>query len=192
MATRDWQGRQARPCGTATARARRTRPMSRTAPIASTPTQRNPRASLVANLGEDGDASIVGARLWHIMRRFFLQAADILKSAHPALAEKLQRASPHWMHHSHASHALARGAGLTTVRDTHAPCVNRNDLNVPARRRYPTRPRNQSGVRKTVASSPADLSVQYFQFSEVAPCSFDRKIAGLYLRESTYLVKPKV
>lgn len=50
-------------------------------------------------------------------RLHFLQAADILKSAHPALAEKLQRASPHWMRHSHASHALARGAGLTTVRD---------------------------------------------------------------------------
>lgn len=71
----------------------------------------------MANLGEDGDAGIVGARLWHVMRRFFLQAADIIKSAHPALAEKLQRASPHWMRHSHASHALARGAGLTTVRD---------------------------------------------------------------------------
>lgn len=82
-----------------------------------TPEQWNPRTSLVANLGEDGDAGIVGARLWHVMRRFFLQAADIIKSAHPALAEKLQRASPHWMRHSHASHALARGAGLTTVRD---------------------------------------------------------------------------
>lgn len=35
----------------------------------------------------------------------------------PALAAKLRRASPHWMRHTHATHALARGAELTTVRD---------------------------------------------------------------------------
>ena len=33
------------------------------------------------------------------------------------LADKLRRASPHWMRHTHATHALARGATLTTVRD---------------------------------------------------------------------------
>ncbi|EDU12132.1 phage integrase [Burkholderia pseudomallei 1655] len=27
------------------------------------------------------------------------------------------RASPHWMRHTHAAHALARGAEPTTVRD---------------------------------------------------------------------------
>ena len=32
-------------------------------------------------------------------------------------AGKLRRASPHWMGHTHATHALARGAELTTVRD---------------------------------------------------------------------------
>ena len=35
----------------------------------------------------------------------------------PATPEKLRRASPHWMRHTHATHALARGADLTTVRD---------------------------------------------------------------------------
>ncbi|WP_322038480.1 site-specific integrase, partial [Burkholderia cenocepacia] len=35
----------------------------------------------------------------------------------PATAEKLRRASPHWMRHTHASHALARGAELIMVRD---------------------------------------------------------------------------
>lgn len=82
-----------------------------------TPEQWNPKTPLVTRLGEDGNAGIVGARLWCAIRRFFLQTANILKSAHPALADKLQRASPHWMRHSQASHALARGAGLTTVRD---------------------------------------------------------------------------
>ncbi|NBF18134.1 tyrosine-type recombinase/integrase, partial [Pseudomonas sp. Fl4BN2] len=33
------------------------------------------------------------------------------------LAGKLRKASPHWMRHTHATHALARGAELTTVRD---------------------------------------------------------------------------
>jgi site-specific recombinase XerD len=51
------------------------------------------------------------------MRRFFVQAADVIHADHPATAEKLRRASPHWMRHSHASHALARGAESTTVRD---------------------------------------------------------------------------
>ncbi len=31
--------------------------------------------------------------------------------------EKLRRATPHWMRHSHASHALARGVELTAERD---------------------------------------------------------------------------
>ncbi|MDN4571928.1 integrase, partial [Pandoraea cepalis] len=35
----------------------------------------------------------------------------------PAVADKLRRASPHWMRHTHATHALMRGAELTTVRD---------------------------------------------------------------------------
>lgn len=36
-----------------------------------TPQRWVPRTPLVASLGEDGDAGIVGRRLWHIMRRFF-------------------------------------------------------------------------------------------------------------------------
>ncbi|CAB3745183.1 Tyrosine recombinase XerC [Paraburkholderia rhynchosiae] len=51
------------------------------------------------------------------MRRFFNQAADVIGADHPTAAEKLHRASPHWTRHTHASHALARGAELTTVRD---------------------------------------------------------------------------
>jgi len=51
------------------------------------------------------------------MRRFFSQVADVIEADSPATAEKLRRASPHWMRHTHATHALARGAELTTVRD---------------------------------------------------------------------------
>lgn len=51
------------------------------------------------------------------MRRFFDQAADVIGAEHPTAAEKLRRASPHWMRHMRASPALARGAKLTTVRN---------------------------------------------------------------------------
>lgn len=82
-----------------------------------TPARWNPKTPLVASLGEDGNAGINGARLWRVMRRFFMQVADAIRTEQPATADKLCRASPHWMRHSHASHALARGAELTTVRD---------------------------------------------------------------------------
>lgn len=51
------------------------------------------------------------------MRKFFNQVATAIAGDSPVLAEKLSRASPHWMRHTHATHALARGAELTTVRD---------------------------------------------------------------------------
>lgn len=82
-----------------------------------TPERWKPATPILASLGEDEGVGITGARLWRVMRRFFLKAADILHDDHAALAEKLRRASPHWMRHSHASHALAHGAELTSVRD---------------------------------------------------------------------------
>jgi site-specific recombinase XerD len=41
----------------------------------------------------------------------------LLEFRNPVVAEKLRRASPHWMRHTHATHALANGADLTAVRD---------------------------------------------------------------------------
>ncbi|MCA3184190.1 MAG: site-specific integrase, partial [Cupriavidus sp.] len=76
-----------------------------------------PKTPLVGSLGEDGTVGISGAHLWRLLRRFFVQAADAIEADHPVAAEKLRRATPHWMRHSHASHALARGAELTAVRD---------------------------------------------------------------------------
>jgi site-specific recombinase XerD len=52
-----------------------------------------------------------------VLRRFFRTAADAIRADHPALADKLQRAMPHWLRHTHAINALAQGATLTTVRD---------------------------------------------------------------------------
>lgn len=52
-----------------------------------------------------------------MMRGFFRLTADVIGTDHPVLAEKSRRARPHWTRHTHAPHALARGAELTTVRD---------------------------------------------------------------------------
>ncbi|WP_175690798.1 site-specific integrase [Burkholderia anthina] len=88
--------------------------MQRGLPV--TPTRWNPATSLVGSLEEDG-AGIEPRRLWRVLRRFFELVADEIQDERPATAEKLRRASPHWMRHTHASHALARGAELIMVRD---------------------------------------------------------------------------
>ena len=85
--------------------------------LPTTPARWDPRTPLLGSLEPDSEAGITATRLWNVMRRFFGQAADIIKDHSPATAEKLRRASPHWMRHTHATHALARGAELTTVRD---------------------------------------------------------------------------
>ncbi|HDR9278225.1 TPA: site-specific integrase [Burkholderia vietnamiensis] len=81
-----------------------------------TPSRWNPAMPLVASLDEGG-AGIESTRLWRVLRRFFVLVADAIQDERPATAEKLRRASPHWMRHTHASHALARGAELLMVRD---------------------------------------------------------------------------
>ena len=80
-----------------------------------TPGKWNPATPLLGSL--DGEAGITSKRLWAIVKRFFATTADVLADTSPTLAEKLRRATPHWMRHTHATHALQRGAELTTVRD---------------------------------------------------------------------------
>jgi len=85
--------------------------------LPTTPALWKPQTPLLASLNQDGRAGISAARLWAVMKRFFGMAAAALEADAPALAEKLRQASPHWTRHTHATHALARGAELTTVRD---------------------------------------------------------------------------
>ena len=63
------------------------------------------------------DAGISPGRLWAVLRKFFDQVADRIDATRPQLATKLRSATPHWLRHTHASHALEGGADLTTVRD---------------------------------------------------------------------------
>jgi site-specific recombinase XerD len=80
-----------------------------------TPTRWDPATPLISSL--EGEAGITTKRLRAVVTRFFATAAGVLAEVNPTLAEKLQRATPHWMRHTHATHALRRGAELTTVRD---------------------------------------------------------------------------
>lgn len=82
-----------------------------------TRTRWEPATPIVGSLQDERRSGITAARLWAIIKRFFLQVADLIENQNPAAAEKLRRASPHWMRHTHATHALAHGAELTTVRD---------------------------------------------------------------------------
>ena len=84
--------------------------------ISTSPKRWKRETALLGSLPED-EVGLTGARLWATLKRFFRFAAGEIESEDVTLAEKLRRASPHWMRHTHATHALARGAALTTVRD---------------------------------------------------------------------------
>ncbi len=86
--------------------------------VPTTPAMWKPSTPLIADLQTgNGQDRITSTRLWNVTKRFFVTAAEAIESESPKTAEKLRRASPHWMRHTHATHALARGAELTTVRD---------------------------------------------------------------------------
>ena len=80
-----------------------------------TPSKWDPSTPLIGNLGDE--TGITATRLWSVLRRFFAVAADVVEEGAPATAEKLRRATPHWMRHTHATHLLDGGAELTSVRD---------------------------------------------------------------------------
>ncbi|MDH6151381.1 site-specific recombinase XerD [Paraburkholderia sp. WSM4179] len=63
------------------------------------PERWRPGTPVIGSLETDSDAAISSARLWGVFRRFFVLAAKSIEADHPPLAEKLRRASPHWMRH---------------------------------------------------------------------------------------------
>jgi site-specific recombinase XerD len=76
-----------------------------------------PGIALIGGLDESERQSLSTVRLWTILKRFFETTAKLIEAEKPAFAVKLRLAGPHWMRHTHATHALSRGAQLTSVRD---------------------------------------------------------------------------
>lgn len=76
-----------------------------------------PHTPLIARLNFTSAEGLTDTSLRRIVRRFFLTASKALEASQPELATKLRRVTPHWLRHSHATHALTNGVELTTVRD---------------------------------------------------------------------------
>lgn len=79
--------------------------------------QWNLTTHLIGSLEKSSGTGITATRLLNVIKRFFSLAADEMTQEHPTLVEKLRQATTHWMRHTHATHALAMGAELITVRD---------------------------------------------------------------------------
>lgn len=75
----------------------------------------NPSTPVIARL--QGEGTLTPSRLWAVVKRFFNYAAKVARTTLPATADRLQAVSPHWLRHTHASHALAAGVDLASVRD---------------------------------------------------------------------------
>lgn len=67
----------------------------------------DPATPLIARL--DGPQALSAARLYEVLVQGFEQCAADLSHADPAAAARIGQASTHWLRHSHALHAAARG-----------------------------------------------------------------------------------
>ncbi|WP_158937413.1 phage integrase family protein [Burkholderia sp. S171] len=76
-----------------------------------------PATALISDLNNIDAQGLSTVRLWTVLKRFFETTATLVEAEKPAFAVKLRLAGPHWMRHTHATHALMRGAQLTSVRD---------------------------------------------------------------------------
>jgi hypothetical protein len=68
-----------------------------------TPSRWQPETPLIATLDGEGAAGISAVRLCGVLRRFFHDAAKAIDGDHPMFTDKLRRACPHWMRHTHAT-----------------------------------------------------------------------------------------
>lgn len=85
--------------------------------LPTTPMLWKPDTPLIGDLRQGQTSGITDTRLRELLGRFFKQAAALVEADNPSLADKLRKASPHWLRHTHATQALGSGAELITVRD---------------------------------------------------------------------------
>ncbi|REG49095.1 site-specific recombinase XerD [Paraburkholderia sp. BL6669N2] len=79
----------------------------------------HPSTPLLASLEPAGHGrrAITPARLRQVTDAFFALVASRLAGDDVEQSARIDRASPHWLRHTHASHALANGVELVAVRD---------------------------------------------------------------------------
>lgn len=63
------------------------------------------------------DAPLSASRLYDVLKGFFGDVADSLSKGQFEMAERIRRASTHWLRHTFATHALHSGVPLEVVRD---------------------------------------------------------------------------
>jgi site-specific recombinase XerD len=96
-------------------------PMVRSRWLVSTPLvaalDRHEAAGQQRTFNASGQQSISAARLRQMVGDFFQDAAKHVEARNPGLAARLLQVSPHWLRHTHATHALNAGVELVAVRD---------------------------------------------------------------------------
>lgn len=73
--------------------------------------------ALIGKLRGDRSTSMNTSQVFRILKRVFQEVADDLATTDPEAAQRLVRASTHWLRHSHGSHAVDAGVPLAIVRD---------------------------------------------------------------------------
>ncbi|MEM5300196.1 phage integrase family protein [Burkholderia sp. JPY481] len=81
------------------------------------PRRCNRDVPLVPALSTDLRVSVSGTRLRVVLKRFFRLVAEQVRATDSVAAHRFEQASPHWLRHTHATCALARGVELRSVRD---------------------------------------------------------------------------
>ena len=76
--------------------------------VPTTPAMWKPSTPLIADLQAGNNKNgITTTMLWNVTKRFFVTTADVIEAESPKTAEKLRRASPHWMRHTHGPRQLS-------------------------------------------------------------------------------------
>ena len=72
---------------------------------------------IIGKLRGEAKAAMTASALYQMLKGFFIEVAEEIEKEDPVVAERLTKASTHWLRHTHGSHAVANGVPLAIVRD---------------------------------------------------------------------------